>query len=64
MTIAERLERTDLRERATADVREPDADSKEFFEELRNAAAPHRTDIKTWAELLDLDDFVSFGGKA
>jgi hypothetical protein len=49
---------------AAADVREPDTDSKEFFEELRNAAAPHRTDIKTWAELLDLDDFVSFGGKA
>jgi hypothetical protein len=23
-----------------------------------------REDIKTWADLLDLDDYVSFGGKA
>lgn len=49
---------------AAADVREPDADSREFFNDLLRAAAPARTDIKTWAELLDLDDYVSFGGKA
>ena len=23
-----------------------------------------REDVKTWADLLELDDFVSFGGKA
>jgi hypothetical protein len=47
------------------DNREPEDDeSKEFFEELLRAAAPSRTDVKTWSELLDLDDYVSFGGKA
>ncbi len=45
-------------------TRVPDAESKEFFDELLQATAPKRIDIKTWAELLDLDDFVSFGGKA
>ena len=44
--------------------RGPDADSQEFFHELLQAAAPHRADIKTWADLLDLDDYVSYGGKA
>lgn len=49
---------------AEEDVRGPDAESKEFFEKLRGEAAPSRTDITTWAELLDLDDYVSYGGKA
>jgi hypothetical protein len=50
---------------ASMDNREPeDAESKEFFDELLRAAAPSRTDVKTWSELLDLDDYVSFGGKA
>ncbi len=44
--------------------RGPDADSQEFFQGLLAAAAPHRTEIKTWADLLDLDDYVSYGGKA
>jgi hypothetical protein len=44
--------------------REPDADSLEFFNGMRRAAGPHRTDIKTWSDLLDLDDYVTFGGKA
>ena len=50
---------------ASMDNREPeDGESKEFFDELLRAAAPSRTEVKTWSELLDLDDFVSFGGKA
>ena len=50
---------------ASMDNREPDdGESKEFFDELLRAAAPSRTDVKTWSELLDLDDYVSFGGKA
>lgn len=49
---------------AAADVREPDADAKEFFDGLRAQSGPNRSDIKTWAELPDLDDYVSFGGKA
>jgi hypothetical protein len=44
--------------------RVPDADAREFFNELLLAAGPNRTDIKTWADLLDLDDHVSYGGKA
>jgi hypothetical protein len=44
--------------------RGPDADSLEFFNGMLQAAGPHRTDIKTWADLLDLDDYVTFGGKA
>lgn len=44
--------------------RGPDADSQEFFDGLRMAAGPQRTDIKSWADLLDLDDYVSFGGRA
>jgi hypothetical protein len=41
-----------------------DHDSREFFNELHAAAAKHREDIQTWFDLLDLDDFVTFGGKA
>lgn len=44
--------------------RGPDADSQEFFDGMRQAAGPNRTDIHTWADLLDLDDYVTFGGKA
>jgi hypothetical protein len=47
-----------------AEKRVPDADSQEFFNEILQAAGPNRTDIKTWAELLDLDDYVTFGGEA
>lgn len=39
-------------------------ESRELFEKLRSAAAPHRTDVQTWFELLDLDDHVSYGGRA
>jgi hypothetical protein len=28
------------------------------------SSAPKRTDIVTWFDLLDVDDYVSFGGKA
>ena len=42
--------------------RQPDGESLEFFQNLRNQVAPDRTDVMTWADLLDLDDYVSFGG--
>jgi hypothetical protein len=45
-------------------LRTPDADSREFFNEMLQAAGPHRTDIKTWFDMLDLDDYVTYGGKA
>ena len=44
--------------------RTPDADSQKFFNELLQEAGLNRRDIKTWADLLDLDDYVSFGGIA
>ena len=36
----------------------------EFFTELFKGIAPQRDDISTWFDLLDVDDYVSFGGKA
>lgn len=44
--------------------RRPDAESQEFFDQYKSECGPHRTDIETWADLLDLDDYVSYGGKA
>ena len=41
-----------------------DAETREFFTDLHKQAAPHRADISTWFDLLDVDDFVSYGGKA
>jgi hypothetical protein len=41
-----------------------DPDSRAFFNDLHQKAAAHRSDIATWFDLLDLDDFVSFGGCA
>jgi len=41
-----------------------DLDSREFVSGLHKGAGPDREDINTWFDLLDLDDFVSFGGKA
>jgi hypothetical protein len=50
---------------AWQEQRAPDnPDSREYFNGLHKVAAPKRTDIVTWFDLLDLDDFVSFGGKA
>lgn len=40
-----------------------DVETRAFFNELHKKAAPHRSDIHTWFDLLDLDDFVSFGGQ-
>jgi hypothetical protein len=37
---------------------------REFFNQSHAALGPRREDIATWFDLLDLDDFVSFGGKS
>jgi hypothetical protein len=43
-------------------VRGPETDDqKEFFNGLLVSIAPHRTDVKTWFDLIDLDDEISFG---
>ncbi|MES2310180.1 MAG: DUF5069 domain-containing protein [Verrucomicrobiota bacterium] len=39
-------------------------ESREFFNKLLGSLTKTREDIVTWADLLDLDDYVSFGGKA
>ena len=41
-----------------------DVESREYFNGLHKTAGPKREDIATWFDLLDLDDFASFGGKA
>jgi hypothetical protein len=50
---------------AWQEQRAPDnPDSREYFNGLHKSSAPKRTDIVTWFDLLDLDDYVSFGGEA
>jgi hypothetical protein len=45
--------------------RVPDnVESRTYFNDLHKQSAPKREDIATWFELLDVDDYVSFGGKA
>ncbi|HXR06395.1 MAG TPA: DUF5069 domain-containing protein [Candidatus Acidoferrum sp.] len=48
-----------MEQRAPADV-----ESRKYFSELHAAVAPKRDDVATWFDLLDVDDFVTFGGKA
>ena len=40
-----------------------DAETLQHFAEMVAAASKTREDIKTWADLLDLDDHVTFGGR-
>ncbi len=50
---------------AWQEQRAPDnPDSRAYFNGLHAQVAPHRTDIVTWFDLLDVDDYVSYGGKA
>lgn len=41
-----------------------DNESREHFNDSLQKLAPDRDDIATWFDLLDIDDFVSFGGAA
>jgi hypothetical protein len=45
-------------------VPESDAETRQYFGEMLGKLSETREDIKTWADLLDLDDYVTFGGKA
>jgi hypothetical protein len=50
---------------ALAEQRAPaDTESRGYFQDLHQKAAPKREDIVTWFDLLDVDDYVSFGGNA
>jgi hypothetical protein len=40
-----------------------DTESRDFFQGAHAKIAPKREDIVTWFDLLDLDDYVSFGGQ-
>jgi hypothetical protein len=41
-----------------------DTDSRQFFNEIHTKMAPKREDVATWFDMLDIDDHVTFGGKA
>jgi len=41
-----------------------DVESRDYYNKNVGKIAPKREDIGTWFDWLDLDDFVSFGGKA
>jgi hypothetical protein len=41
-----------------------DAESLQYFTDMVRQSSETREDIKTWADVLDLDDYVTFGGKA
>lgn len=38
-------------------------DTRAFFNDVHRKNAPHREDIATWFDWLELDDFVTFGGR-
>jgi hypothetical protein len=45
--------------------RAPDnTEGREYLNELHKHSAPQREDIITWFDVLDVDDFASYGGKA
>jgi hypothetical protein len=49
---------------ASQDYRGPsDLESRKFLNEYQEKMAPHRKDVATWFDILDIDDFVTFGGK-
>ena len=48
---------------AHQDQRVPsDVESRKYFNNLHEKVAPHRDDLTSWFDLLDADDFGSFGG--
>lgn len=58
---------TELEIKAWSELQEQrvpsDVDTREYFHELHSKTAPKREDISTWFDLLDVDDYGSFGGK-
>jgi hypothetical protein len=45
--------------------RAPDnTEGREYLNELHKHGAPKREDIVTWFDVLDMDDYVTFGGKS
>jgi hypothetical protein len=44
--------------------RDGDVETLEFFANLVSGFSKTREDVRTWFDCLDLDDHVTFGGKA
>ena len=40
-----------------------DPEGREYFNGMHSKVAPKREDISTWFDMLDVDDYASFGGK-
>jgi len=40
-----------------------DNEGREYLNEMVKNAAPDRDDVVTWFDMLDLDDYASFGGR-
>lgn len=40
-----------------------DHESREFYNGVHKEVAPHREDLSSWFDLLDVDDEASYGGK-
>jgi len=40
-----------------------EVEKREYLGEIHKELAPTRTDIVTWFDLLDLDDYTTYGGK-
>lgn len=63
-----KFKRNDIEIKAWTDLgseRAPgDPDSRAYFNDLHTKVAPQREDVYNWFDLLDVDDFVSYGGKA
>ena len=50
---------------AYQDQRAPtDVEMRKFFNDYHAKVAPKRKDVATWFDVLDIDDHISFGGKA
>ena len=41
-----------------------DLESREYFNDYHRKLAPKREDVASWFDVLDIDDLVTFGGKA
>jgi len=41
-----------------------DVESRQFFQDYQTKTAPHRKDVANWFDMLDIDDHVTFGGRA
>ena len=40
-----------------------DTDSRSFFNEYHQKLAVHRADVTSWFDILDIDDYASYGGR-